>query len=158
MKSVEARLSTLESIPKTVSEHEARIMVLESNMEDIKNSIQKNTELTEKGFQQLTDKFASELDTARARIDSGLDEAMTTLKAADERWASITTQIINTMASSGQQIENRITKLEREPADQALEEKKAAKKALATKAFDIIWKVLVAGIVALLAAKGINLF
>lgn len=100
-----------------------------------------NTKLQE-GMDDLNEKMHS-VEGTNTKLQAGMDRLNENM-----------TELVTTVKG----LTDRTTNLELAPAKQALEEKNAAKKALATKAFDILFKLFVAGMAALLAAKGINLF
>ena len=168
MRSIDERVDKLEADAKHISEHETKIDKLEQQFRELDRKIDDKFNTVEKKFDDLDNKFDSVIRDTRQHVDDQVNRAITKLNDADKRWEGTNTKLqdgmdrlnenMTELVSTVKSLTDRTTNLELAPAKQALEEKNAMKKEITKKVFDILWKVLLAGAAALLAAKGINLF
>ena len=168
MRSIDERVDKLEADAKHISEHETKIDKLEQQFRELDRKIDDKFNTVEKKFDDLDNKFDSVIRDTRQHVDDQVNRAITQLNDADKRWEGTNAKLqdgmdrlnenMNELVSTVKSLTDRTTNLELAPAKQALEEKTAMKKEITKKVFDILWKVLLAGAAALLAAKGINLF
>lgn len=168
VKSIDERVDKLEVAADHIREHETKIDTLEKQFKELDKKIEDKFNTVNDKFDNLEEKFDSVIKDTRVHVDEQVEKAITQLNDADKRWAETNTKLQNGMdnlndkmgelVTTVKDLADRTTTLERAPADRALAREDAAKKEIAKKAFDIIWKIFLAGIAALLAAKGINLF
>ena len=166
--SIGKRVENLESDAKHITEHEAKIDKLEKQFKELDEKLDKKFTNIDDKFDNLDKKFTEVIQTTRKHVDEQVDRAINKLSEADDRWRDTNTKLqlgmdslnekMGELVTTVKDLGNRTSELEDAPAKRALERENTAKKAFATKAFDILWKVFLAGIAALLAAKGINLF
>lgn len=168
VKSIDERVDKLESDAKHITEHGTKIDNLERQFKELDEKLDNRFKNIDGKFDDLTNKFDKVIKDTRTHVDEQVEKACKQLNDADNRWAGTNTQLqagmdrlnekMGELVDTVKDLKGRTTNLEQAPAQQALEEKKALQKEFTKKAFDFIWKLLAAGVLALLAAKGINLF
>ena len=168
VKNIDNRVEKLESDAKHITEHGTKIDNLEKQFKELDEKLDSKFKNIDNKFDNLTDRFDKVIKDTRAHVDEQVDKAIKQLNDADDRWRDTNTKLqigmdnlndkMGELVDTVKGLSNRTTNLEQAPAQQALEEKKALKKKLAEKVFDIVWKLILAGAAAYAVSKGINLF
>lgn len=168
VKGIDERVDKLETKAEHITEHGEKIVHLEKQFKELDAKLDSKFNAIDKKFDDLNTHFKQVIDDTRAHVDQQVEKAIGQLNEADKRWDKTNTQLQNGMDNLNEKmgelidtvkgLNNRTDKLEHGPAEEALAEKKEMRKKIADKAFDIIWKLILAGAAAYAVSKGINIF